>query len=46
MACHHKIILAILGVETRYGQNEGGFSVLEALSTLSFDYPDAVIFHQ
>jgi membrane-bound lytic murein transglycosylase B len=34
-----EIILAILGVETRYGQNTGGFSVLNALSTLAFDYP-------
>lgn len=34
-----EIIIAILGVETRYGQNKGGFSVLTALSTLSFDYP-------
>lgn len=34
-----EIIVAILGVETRYGQNKGGFSVLTALSTLSFDYP-------
>lgn len=34
-----EIILAILGVETRFGQNTGGFSVLNALSTLSFDYP-------
>ncbi|MGA2654912.1 MAG: lytic murein transglycosylase B [Gammaproteobacteria bacterium] len=34
-----EIILAILGVETRYGQNTGGYSVLTALSTLSFEYP-------
>lgn len=34
-----EIIVAILGVETRYGQNTGGFSVLTALSTLSFEYP-------
>lgn len=34
-----EIILAILGVETRFGQNTGGFSVLNALSTLAFDYP-------
>lgn len=34
-----EIILAILGVETRFGQNTGGYSVLTALSTLSFEYP-------
>lgn len=33
------VIVAILGVETRYGQNTGGFKVLDALSTLAFDYP-------
>lgn len=39
-----EIILAILGVETRYGQNTGGFSVLTALSTLSFEYPRRSVF--
>jgi membrane-bound lytic murein transglycosylase B len=34
-----EIIIAIIGVETRYGQNTGGFSVLDALSTLTFEYP-------
>ncbi len=33
------IIIAILGVETRYGRNTGNYRVLDALSTLSFDYP-------
>ncbi len=33
------IIIAILGVETFYGQNEGNYSVLNALYTLSFFYP-------
>jgi membrane-bound lytic murein transglycosylase B len=32
-------VLAILGVETRYGRITGGFRVLDALSTLAFDYP-------
>lgn len=32
-------IVAIIGVETEYGRNTGSFSVLEALSTLAFDYP-------
>ena len=34
-----EIITAIIGVETEYGGNTGRFSVLEALSTLAFDYP-------
>ena len=34
-----EIILAILGVETRYGGNVGGYRVVDALSTLAFRYP-------
>lgn len=34
-----EIIVAIIGVETEYGRNQGGFKVLEALSTLAFLYP-------
>lgn len=34
-----EIIVAIIGVETEYGANTGGFRVLEALATLAFDYP-------
>ena len=33
------IILAILGVETSYGRNKGRYRVIDALSTLAFDYP-------
>ena len=33
------VIVAILGVETRYGQVQGRHVALEALSTLAFDYP-------
>lgn len=34
-----EIIAAIIGVETIYGQNVGGYRVLDALTTLAFDYP-------
>ncbi len=34
-----EIIVSIIGVETLYGRNTGGFSVLEALATLAFNYP-------
>lgn len=33
------MVLAILGVETRYGRNKGSFRVVDALATLGFDYP-------
>lgn len=33
------VILAILGVETSYGRNKGRYRVIDALSTLAFDYP-------
>ena len=34
-----EIIVAILGVETYYGRIAGSYRVLDALSTLAFDYP-------
>ena len=34
-----QVIVAIIGVETRYGGNTGSHRVLDALSTLAFDYP-------
>ena len=34
-----EIIVAILGVETLYGARQGDHRVLDALSTLAFDYP-------
>jgi len=34
-----EIVVAIIGVETSYGRNMGGYNVIDALSTLAFDYP-------
>lgn len=34
-----EIIVAIIGVETRYGQYMGSYRVIDALTTLGFDYP-------
>ncbi len=36
-----EIIVGIIGVETIYGQHMGNFRVIDALATLSFDFPDA-----
>lgn len=33
------VILGILGIETFYGRMNGGFRVIDALATLSFDFP-------
>ncbi len=33
------LIVGIIGVETYYGRHMGGFRVLDALTTLSFDFP-------
>ncbi len=42
-----EIIVAILGVETRYGQNFGSFRVIDALATLGFHYePRATFFRK
>jgi len=34
-----ELIAGLIGVETFYGQITGGFSVLDALATLSFEFP-------
>jgi len=34
-----QILVAIVGVETRYGQHTGRYPVIDSLSTLAFDYP-------
>ena len=34
-----EIIVGIIGVETIYGRNTGNFRVMDALSTLAFDFP-------
>ncbi|MFN9708580.1 MAG: lytic murein transglycosylase B [Burkholderiales bacterium] len=34
-----EIVLGIIGVETIYGQHMGGFRVVDALTTLAFDFP-------
>lgn len=34
-----EIIVAIIGVETNYGRNTGSHKVIDALTTLAFDYP-------
>ncbi|HLW13132.1 MAG TPA: lytic murein transglycosylase B [Casimicrobiaceae bacterium] len=39
-----EIIVAIIGVETFYGRNAGGYRVIDALTTLAFDYPRRATF--
>ena len=34
-----EVIVAIIGVETFYGRNTGGYRIFDALTTLAFDYP-------
>ena len=40
------IILAIVGIESKYGQNMGHFNVLNTLTTLAFRYPSRSKFFQ
>jgi membrane-bound lytic murein transglycosylase B len=39
-----EIIVAIVGVETFYGRNVGSYRVIDALTTLAFDYPRRAAF--
>jgi len=39
-----QVIVAIIGVETLYGGNTGSWRVIDALSTLCFDYPPRAVF--
>ncbi|MFW2371995.1 MAG: lytic murein transglycosylase B [Gammaproteobacteria bacterium] len=39
-----EIIVAIIGVETFYGKRSGSYPVLDALTTLGFDYPPRAAF--
>lgn len=34
-----KVVVAVIGVETMYGKHKGRYRVLDALTTLGFDYP-------
>ncbi len=34
-----EMIVAIIGIETSYGKNTGSYRVIDALTTLAFDYP-------
>jgi membrane-bound lytic murein transglycosylase B len=39
-----EIVVAIVGVETFYGRNVGSYRVIDALTTLAFDYPRRATF--
>jgi peptidoglycan lytic transglycosylase B len=39
-----EIVVAIIGVETHYGRITGNYRVIDALSTLAFDYPQRSAF--
>jgi len=39
-----EVIVAIIGIETFYGRNTGRWRVIDALTTLAFDYPPRAAF--
>jgi len=39
-----EVVVAIIGVETFYGRNVGNYRVIDALTTLAFDYPRRTAF--
>lgn len=41
-----ELIAAIIGVETYYGRITGSYRVIDALSTLAFDYPKRSLFYR
>ncbi|WP_396587504.1 lytic murein transglycosylase B [Bermanella sp. R86510] len=41
-----EMIAAIIGVETYYGRIRGSYRVIDALSTLAFDYPQRSLFYR
>ena len=41
-----EIIVAIIGVETKYGRHVGKYPVINALTTLAFDYPSRGAFFE
>lgn len=41
-----ELIVAIIGIETNYGNNMGSFRLADSLSTLAFDYPRRAEFFQ
>jgi membrane-bound lytic murein transglycosylase B len=41
-----KYIVSIIGVETMYGKQGGGYRVIDALATLAFDYPKRPLFRR
>jgi membrane-bound lytic murein transglycosylase B len=40
------MLVAIIGIESSYGRQRGGYRVLDALATLGFDYPSRATFFQ
>jgi membrane-bound lytic murein transglycosylase B len=39
-----EVVVAVIGVETFYGRNTGSYRVIDALTTLAFDYPRRAAF--